>query len=86
MWTKQGARGIRDVRFLDGVVYYVSGEPIAGDMRLDAVQADTGEDIWSGLPAATMSLGPAADGLLYVATSQPGTGRLDAVLKAMSVR
>lgn len=86
MWTKQVAQGIRDVRFLDGTVCYVSGEPIAGDMRLYAVQADTGEDIWSGLPAVTMSLGPAGDGMLYVATSQPGMGRLDAVLKAMSVR
>ena len=84
IWDVAPQFGVQDIRVLGDRLYCVGDT--AGDIRLHALNAEDGQEIWSGLSDRSLSLGPVLNGILFVATSQQGTPGGDAVLTAFRER
>ena len=84
IWDVAPQFGVQDIRVLGDRLYCVGDSD--GDILLYALNAEDGQEIWSGLSDRSLSLGPVLNGILFVATSQQGTPGGDAVLTAFRER
>ena len=84
IWDVATGFEIQDLRVLGDRLYCVGNND--EDIRLYALNADDGQEVWAGLSDQSLSLGPALHGILFVATSQQGTPGDDAVLTAFRER
>jgi outer membrane protein assembly factor BamB len=84
IWDVAPQFGVQDIRVLGDRLYCVGDND--GDIRLYALNAEDGQEVWSGLSDRALLLGPVLHGVLFVATSQQGTPGGDAVLTAFRER
>ena len=83
-WEAAPPFGVQDLRVLGDRLYCVGNNDEG--VRLYALGAEDGQQVWSGLSDQGLSLGPVLNGILFIATSERGTSGNDAVLTAFRER